>query len=580
MSEPESESCEASVGWLLQVTDGLVRAAGQPIFESSRILEAREAHYLALTPCMGSTQHFVFTLFACLMDIVNDLRGESSVAQSAEALGKAFSAVRQASTISSNVPNFLKAALELGIPVRQLVGQTFQYGMGRKSRWLDSSFTDQTPLIGGRIARDKVVSAHLLRKAGIPVPDHILAKDLEEAVAAAEQLGYPVVVKPRNLDGGVGVAAGLTTRAELEAAVMNCLKSNRPMLVQKHFEGRDYRLNVFHGRMIWAIERVPGGVTGDGTSTVSELILQINADPWRGEGRHLPLSPITLDAEALDLLAKAGLSSEAVPEAGQFVRLRRIANIAAGGVPKAVFEQVHPDNRDLAIRAAGVLRLDLAGVDLLIPDIAISWLESGAVICEVNAQPNLGQMTSAHIYGEILKGLIEGEGRIPTIMVLGASQPAQLADAIESALAGHVAEIGRSDEMGVRVGSTFIRRGPVKPHEAGQMLACDPNVGAIILCINDFSLIQTGLPFDRVDLVIIAGSAFPFPERAEPDARHNLLESLLGFVLPVCGGRLIALEGCGLTLKRTQPDKNADVLPQVSLNDIGAMVQQAIVATS
>jgi len=49
----------------------------------------------------------------------------------------------------------------------------------------------------------------LFRKHGVPVPDGKPAKTVEEATAAAEELGYPCVIKAQVLIGGRGKAGGI-----------------------------------------------------------------------------------------------------------------------------------------------------------------------------------------------------------------------------------------------------------------------------------------------------------------------------------------------------------------------------------
>ena len=59
----------------------------------------------------------------------------------------------------------------------------------------------------------------LFRKHGVPVPEGRPAVSVEEAVEAAEELGYPVVVKAQVLIGGRGKAGGIKLakdRAEVE----------------------------------------------------------------------------------------------------------------------------------------------------------------------------------------------------------------------------------------------------------------------------------------------------------------------------------------------------------------------------
>src|ERR687894_1440208 len=59
----------------------------------------------------------------------------------------------------------------------------------------------------------------LFKKHGVPVPDGRPASTVDEAVEAAEELGYPVVVKAQVLIGGRGKAGGIKLakdRAEVE----------------------------------------------------------------------------------------------------------------------------------------------------------------------------------------------------------------------------------------------------------------------------------------------------------------------------------------------------------------------------
>jgi len=58
----------------------------------------------------------------------------------------------------------------------------------------------------------------LFRKHGVPVPDGQPAKTVEEAVAAAEELGYPCVIKAQVLIGGRGKAGGIKLAHDREEA--------------------------------------------------------------------------------------------------------------------------------------------------------------------------------------------------------------------------------------------------------------------------------------------------------------------------------------------------------------------------
>jgi len=270
--------------------------------------------------------------------------------------------------------------------------------------------------------------------------------------------------------------------------------------VEKHVEGNDYRVHVYKGEAFWVSHRVPGSVTGDGKNTVAQLLEQLNADPRRGErGSNAPLKRIDLDEEANDLLIEQGFTAQSIPPSGLFVRLRRAANVATGGVPTPVLHEAHPDNLALAIRAARVMGLDLAGVDLLMPDIGRSWLETGAAICEINAQPQY----NPGVHAGVLQRLVQKDGRIPVVVVLG-DEDRGLCQRIADALAQFGCPgTATSDE--VRVGFTTVGRGPVHAYEAGIALLGDPLVDVAVIGISDRAVLGTGMPVDSFDVLVLAG---------------------------------------------------------------------------
>lgn len=375
--------------------------------------QARKIQRLVI-PAPVRSHQAVFELIRFMMHVLDVRHVGKLEAEIAQNLPMAINRIRSGFNGGSNVPHFLAAAMQLNIPVEEISASIMQFGHGKKSRWLNSSFTDQTSQISAHIARNKQIAARVLRDAGLPVAMNAIAKNIEDAHQISKHLRYPVVVKPADRDGGVGVAANLLNREEVAAAYEEARKYSANVLVEKHIPGRDYRLTIFNGQLISAIERVPASVVGDGKHTVAELLNILNSDPRRGEGPHAVLKKVVLDDEAQRLLIASSLTHTSVPKLGKFVLLRSRANVSSGGVPVAVLDRVHPDNRRLAIRAAKAIGLDFAGIDFITPDIGCSWMENGGAICEINAQPQLGSITSPHIYSEILKRILPDGGRIPS----------------------------------------------------------------------------------------------------------------------------------------------------------------------
>ena len=460
-------------------------------------------------------------------------KGDPKRAQLVKAGRQAFRELSDGGVRQTNPARLLQAALEQDIPFLEITNTLTQYGIGKRSVLMDSTCTDRTSAIGAVLARNKLSGSKVLRRMGLPVAPGREAANEQDALKIAGELGYPVVVKPSDKDGGVVVAADLRTPEEVSAAYVAARKISASVLVERFIPGRDYRLVVFHGRLVWAVEREPGGVTGDGTSTIAQLVEAANRDPNRGDGPLQPMKPLTLDDEARHLLSRAGLDETSVLPANRFVRMRRAANVATGGRPVAVFDKVHPDNAALAIQATEAFRLDLAGIDLLLPDIAVSWQESGGAICEVNAQPQLGGVTSGHLYPQILKELVGGTGRVPTLAVMGTAR----AEHLSASLAGSFSRggtVGRHGPDGVWLGENRMLKGRVPILDAGRFLASQRSLDAMVLGIWDGSALRTGSPLPRIDILALSGEAIPLPQRMAGKSHAGFIARIFELIAPNC----------------------------------------------
>jgi cyanophycin synthetase len=274
-----------------------------------------------------------------------------------------------------------------------------------------STLTEFTPAIGVGLARSKFEAAHILRLHGIPVTSHHLVGTEADAVAAANTLGYPVVIKPEDSDGGRGVYCGLVHESQVKQYFSKARQISNRILVEKHVEGLDFRITIAHGKMVKAIGRIPGGVLGDGIHSIAALLQERSR---KADSR----AALPMDEEALQLMREKGYDPESVLRADEFLPLRRRANMSSGGTSYDVREQIHSDNVALAVRAAEALCLDIAGIDFLTPDIAKSWIHSGAVICEVNAQPQISKEFAPNVYHDLLQQAVQAPVRLRTALLL------------------------------------------------------------------------------------------------------------------------------------------------------------------
>ena len=182
------------------------------------------------------------------------------------------------------------AALQRGIPIKRLTrGSLVQFGWGSKQRRIQAAEVDGTSAIAESIAQDKDLTKKLLHSAGVPVPLGRPVTDLEDAWAAAQDIGLPVVVKPQDGNQGKGVTVGIVDRAHFDIAYTEAARYGAVM-VERYLPGHDFRLLVVGNQLVAAARRDPPLVIGDGQHTVRELVAEVNKDPRRGEG-HGTSSP-------------------------------------------------------------------------------------------------------------------------------------------------------------------------------------------------------------------------------------------------------------------------------------------------
>lgn len=458
-----------------QMIGAIQLEAGLPVFDaiqikplSNQLVELWVPTLFA--PCVIEVCQFVVRLFQYYLQQTVFVSNKK-FSQEFELL---MAQLKKRAPQGSNSLKFLKAAHELNIPWVHFALNVFQYGHGKYARWLDSSFTDNMPQIGARLTNDKRTMTTLLFMHGFPVPDQFVVASETEALERAKQLQYPVVMKPIDGRNGVGVYTNLTNAIAVKNAFHAVTQYTKTVLLEKHIPGKDYRLVVFNGKLIWAIERVPAFVTGNNVDTIEMLIAKHN----QKNRAFFPLLHIKINADLQQYLHENNLSLQSVPAENECIRLARIANIAAGATPMSVFDKVHPDNRHLVETAAKLLRLDLIGVDFISANIEESYLKNAGKIIEINVQPQLGAITSAHLYKQILSEMIVQQGRIPIIVLFGKG-PSLI---LQTLTQNTDKQIGIAIQNKVIVNKTTLLHPPTLYH-AGQTLLSMQNIDSIIYCI-------------------------------------------------------------------------------------------------
>lgn len=417
--------------------------------------------------------------------------------------------IAQRRSMDINTVYLLQAAQRRNIPWLRLDSKICQLGQGKYRRHVRSAATGLQPLIGFKMTEDKAITVSVLGRLGLPVPQQVVARSARAALDAAARIGYPVVVKPLSSYTGLGVSTRLTDPEQITGAFDSARKHSSNVIVETFIEGNDHRLLVVGGSMVAAVRRVPAHVVGDGQRTVRQLVEAINRQR-RARGRK-PKYDMKIDEVAEWHLRRAGCSAESVPDSGTKVFLRSASNYSQGGYAIDVTDEVHPDNRMLAVRASKAFDLDVAGVDFITTDISRSYLETGGAICEVGTRPGLLLHMSPDI-GEArdvaspIINLLYPPGmpaRIPVVAITGnrfkQSTGRMLAHFLT--LGGHA--VGHASREQICVGgTTFLAKGKTSSNPAAALFG-NPEVNAAILEISLQQLDTVGLGCDGSDVGVL-----------------------------------------------------------------------------
>ena len=388
-----------------------------------------------------------------------------------------------------------------------------QLGQGVHQQRIRATMTSRTPAIAVDIASDKSLTNKLLDSAGLPVPRAVVVETVDEAVAAAERIGYPCVTKPLDGNHGRGVALDLRSEDDVRAAFPESLRQSRSgdVVVESYVAGSDYRVLVIGGKVAAVAERVPASVTGDGIQTVRELVEAANADPRRGLGHEKVLTKINVDARAEELVAAQGFGMDDAPPAGAWIKLALTGNMSTGGTSIDRTMEAHPDNVEIAETAARVVGLDVAGIDFICPDIATPVRETGGAIVEVNAAPGF-RMHTHPTEGEpqyVARPVIDGlfppgtPARIPILAVTGTNGKTTTVRMVAHILKLMGRRVGMTSTDGIVVDGRMIKRGDMSGPRSAQMVLQNPTVDTAVFEVARGGILREGLGYDRNDVAVV-----------------------------------------------------------------------------
>jgi cyanophycin synthetase len=205
-------------------------------------------------------------------------------------------------------------------------GHLFEVDNGRRRRAFLGALSPLNDAVAARLAADKYFTLQLLERAGLRVPaterclapGYFTKEDYERhagpgpGIQFARRHGYPVVVKPIRGSSGHHVVLARDD-GELHAALEPAWERHGLAVVQEPIPTPDLRLDFLDGDYLLGYERAPIRITGDGRSTLRDLVARVDrrfadaaawtgrrADTWPDAAGRRP-ETVLPDGEELDL---------------------------------------------------------------------------------------------------------------------------------------------------------------------------------------------------------------------------------------------------------------------------------------
>ena len=424
--------------------------------------------------------------------------------------------IRERERLGPSTGSIIDEAVIRGMPWMRLNKYSLcQIGYGVNQKRIQATVGSTTSSIGVEIAGDKEDTKHLLEQANVPVPKGEIVRSERGLRDAIKYLGYPIVIKPINGNHGRGITINVNDWDDAVVGFEAAKKISRSVIIEKYITGDDYRLLVIDHKLVAAAIRTPAHVTGDGKSTIQELIDKINEDPRRGYGHENVLTMITVNDMTLNLLKAKEYTVDTVLKDGEVMNLKDTANLSTGGTAKDVTDIVHPTNIFMAERISRVIGLDICGIDIMTSDISKPLSDTGGAVLEVNAGPGFRMHLAPteglprNVASNVMDMLFPKgqDGRIPIVAVTGTNGKTTTTRLIAhmAKMMGH--NVGYTTSDGIYIQNHMVDRGDCTGPVSAEFVLKDPTVDFAVLETARGGLVRAGLGFHSCDIAIVTNIA-------------------------------------------------------------------------
>ncbi len=420
--------------------------------------------------------------------------------------------IREHVRFGPSTGSIIEEAMSRDIPFIRLNTESLvQLGYGKNQVRFRATMTDHTSSIAVDLASNKDETKRMLQDAAIPVAKGVCISREEDIASAIEKIGFPLVFKPLDGNHGKGASINVKTIEDANAAFQHAKKYSGKIIIEKFITGFDFRVLVIDHKFIAAALREPAHITGDGISTIQQLIDKENRDPRRGFGHENVLTEISVDRDTIDLLEKNNYTLETILLKDEKCYLKSTANLSTGGTSTDITDIIHPHNIFICERISRIIGLDICGIDIMASDLSVPLEASGGVVLEVNAAPGF-RMHLAPAKGlprNVAAPVIDmlyppgRSSRIPIIAITGTNGKTTTTRLIAHIVKNNGYRVGFTTSDGIYVQNSMLTKGDTTGPMSAEFILKDPTVEFAVLETARGGILRAGLGFNKCDVAVV-----------------------------------------------------------------------------
>lgn len=387
-----------------------------------------------------------------------------------------------------------------------------QLGTGKYRKVIQATITGETSLIAVEITDNKYKTTGILSEYGVPVPNRLITKNVEEAIEFFNQQKAAIVIKPA-LGGyqGKRVSVNLQTEATISHAFAWAKEFDDEVIVQQFIHGNTYRILTIDYKFAAAVHLQAAVIKGDGTHTINQLIEKINAEPVREVGDKGKLSKVIIDEDTLKILELKGFTTETILPPTKTITLKNTGNMKLGASSTDVTDFIHPYNIFICERISKILNIDVAGIDIISPDISKPITENNACVIEVNAAPDFRMHINPtngepRKVQELFMDMLfpkESKTHIPIISITGSHGKTLAAYIIRNTLSKVNFTVGTVCSDGIFINENCLKKDINFDTVNAGIILKDPTIDCAVIETNVETILQYGLGYKFADIGII-----------------------------------------------------------------------------